>query len=380
LSATGSSREAAARGRFRLDGRVGGVTILFVFLVLTFLPLGEQLRLMVFDGYQMIWPRERQSAPAVIVAIDERSLAAHGQWPWPRSLLADLVDRIAAAQPAGIGLDIMLPEADRYSPAEYARSVALPEPLAQALGGLPDNDARLARAVAAHKVVLGITGRMAVDSRFPYPPQVAPIVTAAGFDPALRSYPGVLQSRAVIDRAAAGRGLVNSDDRDRIARRVPLVAKVNGVTAPTLALEMWRIATGVPLLRLTDGGGGLLQVSFGNVAVPAQADGSLWLYAGRSLNNRFVSASEVLAGRVDSALLQSKLVLIGVTGLALVDRRVTPLGEEVPGVELHAQIIEQIYDGSYLVRSAVAPWLERLLLVSACGLLILWMSRLRSRA
>jgi len=378
LNAEAQGRGGGAR-RLRLDGRIGGVTILAIFLVLSFLPLGEQLRLLVFDGYQNVWPRQRVSAPAVIVEIDEASLAAHGQWPWPRSLLAELIDRIARAQPAGIGLDIMLPEPDRYSPAEYARSVGLPEPLAQALSLLPDNDRRLARAVAVHKVVLGISGLDYRDPRFPNPPRVAPVATSPGFTPALRSYAGALESRPVLDRAAAGRGLVNSDRRDRIVRRIPFVAQVNGVTVPTLGLEMLRVASGAPLLRLSDGGHGLVQVSFADRHVPVQADGSLWLYAGRSARERSVSASDVLAGRVKSERLKSKLVLVGVTGLALVDRRVTPLREEVPGVELHAQVIEQIFDNNYLVRSALAPWLERLLLVAGCALLILWVPRLRSR-
>jgi len=366
-------------GRLRLDGRVGGVVMLLVFLLLTFLPLGEQLRLLVFDGYQMVWPRERKTAPAMIVEIDEPALRAHGQWPWPRSLLAELVRKIAAARPAGIALDIMLPEADRFSPAEYASSVGLPAPLARALRLLPDNDRRLANAVKAHRVVLGITGLDYGDPRFPNPPRVAPVVSAGGFEPALRSFVGVLQSRAVIDGAAAGRGLVNSTTSGRIVRRIPFVAKVNGVTAPTLALELWRVATRAPLLRLSQGDGGLLQVSFAKKDVPVQADGSFWLYAGHSMPERFLSAADVLAGRFAPELLQAKLVVVGVTGLALVDRRITPLREEVPGVELHAQVIEQIFDNNYLVRSSAAPWLERLLLVAGCALLILWVPRLRSR-
>ena len=377
MSAPG--RGGGGRRRLRLHGRVGGVTILAMFLLLSFLPLGEQLRLLVFDGYQNVWPRQRDSAPAVIVQIDEASLAEYGQWPWPRSLLATLLDRIARAKPAGIALDIMLPEADRFSPAEYARSVGLPDALARALALLPDNDRRLARAVDQHRVVLGITGLPYVDPRFPTPPKVAPVVIEPGIEPALHSFAGALQSRPVIDRAAAGRGLVNSQSSDRIVRRIPLVAQVHGVTAPALALEMWRVATRAPLYRVSRGGPGLLDVWFANVSIPTQDDGSFWLYAGHSKPDRYVSASDVFAGRVAPERFESKLVVVGVTGLGLVDRRVTPLREEVPGVELHAQLAEQIYDGKFLVRSAFAPWLERLLLVAGCALLILWVPRLRAR-
>jgi len=376
LSAPG---QGGGRRRLRLDGRVAGVVMLAVFLLFSFLPISEQLGLLVFDGYQEVWPRPRDTTPAVVVEIDEASLARQGQWPWPRSLLAELVDRIARARPAGIALDIMLPEADRFSPAEYARSIGLPDSLARALRLLPDNDRKLAHAVQRHRVVLGITGLDYVDARFPNPPRVAPVVVEGGIDPALRSYAGLLQSRSVIDRAAAGRGLVNSQTSERIVRRIPLVAKVHGVIAPTLALEMWRVATRAPMLRISPRAGGLLDVSFGDVRVPTQDDGSFWLYAGHTRPDRFISANEVLTGRVDPRRLEGKLVLVGVTGLALVDRRITPLGEEVPGVELHAQLIEQIYDGKFLVRSTLAPWLERLLLVAAGALLILWVPRLRAR-
>ncbi|HSH08208.1 MAG TPA: CHASE2 domain-containing protein [Burkholderiales bacterium] len=371
--------EQGVARRPRLTGGVGGMVILLLFLVLSFLPLGEQLRLLVFDGYQTLWPREHKTAPAVIVEIDDASLVAHGQWPWPRSLLAELIRKIGAARPAGIALDLILPEPDRYSPAEYARSVGLPEALARALSLLPDNDQRLAAAVAAQRVVVGVTGLNYGDPRFPNPPSVAPVRIEAGLDPQLPRFTGVLKNRPVIDRAAAGRGLLNTQSSDRIVRRIPLLANVKDAITPTLALELWRVAMGSPLLRLSSGDHGLLQVSFADRNVPTQADGSFWLYASRSARDRFVSASEVLAGRVDPAKLESKLVVIGVTGLALVDRRVTPLREEVPGVELHAQIIEQIYDNNYLVRSSAAPWLERLLLVAGCALLILWVPRLRSR-
>jgi serine phosphatase RsbU (regulator of sigma subunit)/CHASE2 domain-containing sensor protein len=378
LSGSSDLRDAG-RSRFRLDGRVGGVTILLVFLVLTFLPLGEPVRLLLFDGYQNLWPRERRSAPAVIVEIDEATLATYGQWPWPRTLLAELVDKVGAAGPAAIALDLILAEPDRYSPGEYARSAKLPEPLSQALRGLPDNDSVLARSVAAHDVVLGIAGLEGTDRRFPGPPTVVPVLTAAGFEPTLRRFAGVLQSRGVIDRAAAGRGLVSVDTRDRIARQIPLVANVAGVTVPALALELLRVGTRQRAFRLSERASGLLQVSFGTVDVPTQPDGTAWLYFSRHAPQRFVSANDILAGRVDVETLRGKLVLIGVTGLALVDHVGTPLREEIPGVELHAQLIEQIFDGSYLVRPAFALWLERAIMIIAGLLLILWMPRLRAR-
>ena len=109
-------------------------------------PAVEQLRNAVFDGYQRMQPRERVAAPTTIVAIDERSIAALGQWPWPRDRLATLVERISAARPSAIALDIFLAEPDRYSPGVLATQLeSLPPDVAQRLKALPSHDTVFAR-------------------------------------------------------------------------------------------------------------------------------------------------------------------------------------------------------------------------------------------
>src|SRR6185437_10683455 len=96
-------------------------------------PSAEALRGAVFDRMQRAFPLERTSAPALIVAIDEDSLRRYGQWPWPRTRLAELLDRIDAMHPAAIALDMFFPEPDRYSPGALARAMSLPPPVAHLL-------------------------------------------------------------------------------------------------------------------------------------------------------------------------------------------------------------------------------------------------------
>ncbi|MGH8637801.1 MAG: CHASE2 domain-containing protein, partial [Burkholderiales bacterium] len=76
-----------------------------------------RLRLAWLDFYQFALPRERRSEDVVIVEIDEPSLRRLGQWPWPRTQVAQLVQAIAAHAPAAIGFDVLFPESDRFSPA-----------------------------------------------------------------------------------------------------------------------------------------------------------------------------------------------------------------------------------------------------------------------
>ncbi len=314
------------------------------------------LRDTVFDGYQRLLPRVRSSAPVVIVEIDERSLDSRGQWPWPRDVTADLVRDIARAAPAAIGLDVLFVEPDR--------SVA-------------GADAALAQAVQGAKVVLGIAGIDYRDRRFPHPPRAAPVRSSGQRALPLRQFDGQLQSRPEIDGAAAGRGLITTDSPDRIIRRIPLIARIGEVIVPALAVEMVRIATGTRELRIDDHGGERVDLNVGPASIPIQSDGTLNVYFGPHDAQRFVSAEEVLSGKAAAELFRDKFVLVGLSGLGLLDFQATPLGERIPGVEVHAQILEQIFDGTYLRRPTGAAWTEAALLALVGVLFVLFVPAAR---
>ncbi|HEX2200175.1 MAG TPA: CHASE2 domain-containing protein, partial [Burkholderiales bacterium] len=343
-------------------------------------PSVRSLRENGFDAYQRMFPRERKSAPATIVEIDEHSLAQLGQWPWPRTLVAQLVERIAEHEPAAIGFDLLFPESDRFSPAAVAHLVPdLPTDLAARLQAVPGNDARLARAMRSARVVVAVAGLEARDARFPAPPASAPVLVRSSPAPFLRQFPGHLANVPLIDQAAAGRGLISADAGDRIVRRVPLLAAIDGTLVPALSLEMWRVASGASGFGVSRSADGLHHVSFADAQVPMQDDGTVWLRYSRHDPARFVSAADVLAGRANPETLAGRLVLVGVTGVGLLDYKVTALGQQVPGVELHAQLIEQIFDGAYMVRPAWALWLELALLALGAGLLVALVPAVRVR-
>lgn len=329
------------------------------------------MRNAVFDGYQRMFPRERLAAPALIVAIDERSITALGQWPWPRDRLAALVERIAAAKPGAIALDILLSEPDRFSPGAIANELTgLAPDVVQRLKALPSNDTIFARAIKDRDVVLALGGLETKDGSFPRPPTAAPVRIIATRELALRSFRGHVQFLPEIDRAAAGRGLVSTDQPDRIVRHVPLVASVQGVIVPALPVEALRVATG-KRLTLRDAGTFGLEVQVADGIVPAGSDGQAWVRFSPHDDGRFLSAVDVLNGKFDSERLKGAVVLVGVTGLGLLDFQATPLGERIPGVEVHAQVIENITEGALLRRFAISPRVESALLL-ASGLLLIY--------
>jgi serine phosphatase RsbU (regulator of sigma subunit) len=357
--------------------------LLALLLVMVFagVPGSRLLRLACFDAYQGSMPRVPRSEPVVIVAIDEDSLRIHGQWPWPRSWLARLVSRVAESRPAAIGLAILMPEPDRLSPGRLPGLVEEIDPaLAQTLAAMPATDTLLARALLDRRVVLGVAGLEQADPNRPAGRGFAP-VRAFGDDPEpfVRRFEGLLRSVDEIDAAAAGRGIISVDPEGGVVRRMPLLVSIGGTLAPSLGIEMLRVAAGVPALSVRAKAGRVEAVAVGDVAMPTERDARVWVHFSRRRPDRFVSAEGVLAGRIDPARFAGRLVLIGVTALGLSDYSATPVGDRMTGVELHAQLLEGIVDRALLSRPRLARGLELAALTATGLLLIAGVPRVRPR-
>ena len=323
-----------------------------------------------FDSLQAVAPRPIKSMPVTIVAIDDKSLAALGQWPWPRTVLAELIGAIDRHQPAAIGVDVLMPEADRLSPDRLAEQARPHDPaLAQRLSELPSNDRVLAAAVAAARVVLVAAGTL---DRTGGTLRTAPIVVSGpGGVAGLAHYSGVIANIDAIDAAGAGHGVISVEPSNAVFRRFPLIVDINGTLAPALATEMLRVALQQPAVRLWRSERGVSAISIGDFSAPTEADGAISLYYSHGDARRYVSAADVLAGEVDPEALARKLVLIGATGGGLRDDyRATPLGEAMPGSELHAQLLENLFDRSFLRRPEWARWVELGLFVGLGALLV----------
>ena len=197
----------------------------------------EEFRVRTFDTFQVIDPRVKTARPVRIVNIDERSLAKFGQWPWPRTLVADLVTNLTRLGAVAIAFDIMFAEPDRLNPAAAAETLRdLDEETRAKLRALPSNDDVLAQALRQSPVVLGETGLPYVVAELD---KELPVTGLAmlGEDPQrfMLKFPGLLRSTPVLEAAAAGRGLLTiNTERDGIVRRVPVIMQAQGVTMPSL--------------------------------------------------------------------------------------------------------------------------------------------------
>ncbi len=323
------------------------------------------LRLAWFDACQQIFPRQIQSLPAVIIAIDETSLARKGQWPWPRTQLAALVERISTADPAAIGLDLIFPEPDRYSPSQLTNIFpGAPADLAAIAARLPSSDKAFARSLRQAPAVLGLAG---LDAPVPVSSRTGKftpaLISGNPTSHTLRNYPYSLRSIPELDQAASGHAILSAEPEKGIMRRVPLAASVQGQPYPALSIELLRVAAGEPAFRIRNDSQGAVSIGVGEVEIPVEQDGRFWIYFSPRNPARFVSAADILDGKFDQEWLKNKLVLVGVTGVGMLDDQATPIGQRMPGVEIHAQVLENVFDGQFLHPPRWANWIEALLLV-----------------
>jgi len=362
-----------------------GALLLAALVVLTAIPNVPgltRLRFAWMDLCQQLAPRLHRSDRVVIVAVDERSLEQHGQWPWPRTLLARLVGSILDARAAAVGVDLIMPEPDRLSPPGLPALVPTIGPeLASRLAQVPSNDSVLAATLRGRPVVLGAVGLdgMAGPPRRP-PGRIVPTRITGGAPVALRRYDMLLRSVEEVDGAARGQGLLNADLDGGAVRRVTLVAEINGIIAPALSLEMLRVAEGRPEISLRVESGMVKAVGTGAFMVPTQADGSVWLRYGRHPMQRFISAADVLSGAAPAELFRDHLVLIGVTAVGLGERRPISGTGDMDGVQIHAEIIESLLDGGLLAKPGWGRWVESAFVLVGGVLIIMTVPIMRARA
>jgi adenylate cyclase len=334
-------------------GRALSLTLLLLLIPLRIWdpPPVEVLRLRVFDAFQAIQPRPAlPQPPVVVVDIDEASMRAVGQWPWPRTVVADMVRRLTELGAVAIAFDVVFAEPDRLSPALIARTLRdLDAQTRAALERLPSNDDVLAGAMRASRVVLGQTAMMQAVPRERDTPATG--VAIRGPDPSrfLASFPGLLRNVPVLEEAAIGRGLFTIlPEQDGIVRRVPLVMRAEGVIVPTLTLELLRILTGSGAVMLKSDAAGMVSVVLPGFELPTNANGELWLHFGRHDPGRFISAASLLDGSVRPERVKNKIVLVGTSAIGLLDNKTTPTESSMPGVEIHAQVLESALTRSTL--------------------------------
>ncbi|HET9585680.1 MAG TPA: adenylate/guanylate cyclase domain-containing protein [Bradyrhizobium sp.] len=321
----------------------------------------EELRLRSFDFFQTTSPRDSAVRPVVIVDIDESSLSAFGQWPWPRTILADLLTRLYEWQAAAIAFDVIFPEPDRSSLNEAVKHFRdLDDDTRGRLLHLPSNDEVFAQAIGRGNVVLGQAGINAFHPRsLEKPPETAFATVGPDPSPYLIAFPYILRNLPKLEQAAVGHGLISiRTERDGMVRRVPIVMQAEDKIVPALTLDLLRVATGSSTIMIRTDESGIQSVAVPGLELPTDRNGRIWVYFGPHDKARFVSAKDVVEGNVAPERFAGKLVLVGTSAIGLLDVKTTPVLSAMPGVEVHAQLLEAALTNSLLVAPSYAIVVE----------------------
>lgn len=311
----------------------------------------QELRLRTFDNFQLLQPRVKTIRPVVVVDIDEQSIAKLGQWPWSRTQIADMIINLTNLGAVAIAFDVVFAEPDRLNPALVAKTMRYLDDVTRSkLGELPSNDQILADAIRHSRIVLGETGQSSVISQLDKTlPQTGFATLGPEIEPFLFDFPGLLRNVPILETSAAGRGLFTVvPEDDGIIRRVPMVLRAQGVTMPSLSLELLRVVSKTPTILMKSDDGGIKSIRLNGLEFPTDANSRLWVHFAARDPSIYISAADVLDGKVAPDRVAGKLVLVGTSAVGLNDIKTTPVSPAIPGVEVHAQVLESALTGAVL--------------------------------
>ncbi|MFP6747432.1 MAG: adenylate/guanylate cyclase domain-containing protein [Alphaproteobacteria bacterium] len=351
-------------------------------------PFLEVFRLKLFDLYNQIHPREYQKVPVAILDLDDETLARTGQWPWPRSKLAEMLARVFNAGAKVVAFDVVFAEPDRTSP-KQALSVWLNQPVmdldnmspqARAfskpiLENIPDHDEAFANVIGqirdAAKDIGVIAGVVLTNDGSKDMPVIKAGFAVSGDDPRpfLNQFDGAVVNLAAIEAAASGVGSFNLvPETDGIIRRVPTFMRIGEQLYPSLSLEALRVFQGASTYILKNSGAnqeenfgqstGMNHIKVGRLEIPVDAGGRFWVHFAKPTPGRVIPLWKVFEDDFDPAQVEGKILFFGTSAAGLNDLPTTPLDAAAAGVDIHVQATEQILSGHFMERPDWAEGME----------------------
>jgi len=318
------------------------LTFSYLILPSTFFSLDNRLK----DFMFLIRGELPKNNAIVIVDIDDKSLQKYGQWPWSRDTVAKLLNNIAQHKPGIIGLDIVFSEKDRSSPHLLKNKFKnLPK-------DLPNYDALLASTFQNAPIVGGYIFTFGNE----HTPKDAPMIPAIIVQRGLKNNQSIFSPNStilnipILQDALYSSGFFNNiPDPNGMIRKVPLIMHYDHTYFTSLALEMVRIYSNENRINIAGHSDGVDELSFGGFHIPIDNLGRLFVnFRGPKHHYTYISAADILDNNITSFQLEKKFILVGTSALGLYDLRAIAYDSNIPGVEIHANVIDNLLTGDYL--------------------------------
>lgn len=359
------------------------VLLLFVLLQVFDPKPVQMVRMKTFDLYQHQFPRAEKSYPIYVIDVDEKSLAEIGQFPWPRSVMAGLVEQTFEQGAAGLAFDMVFAEPDGFSPENVKHLWDLDQQTRDALGKVTPHDIAFSRTLKNYPVVAGMSFLDDKAAEKDYELDLIPkAVIESSSDEYLEKYVkeavGAVRNLPGIEYNTPGLGHFYIDfNVDSVARSVPMLMRYKGEVLPSLSLELLRIGLGEESIFVNVDEEGIHEITVGDYTFPTDKNGSYWIHFRQYNVDRYVSASDVINNTLPEGTLAGKLAIVGTSALGLFDLRSSPLNAVLPGVDIHMQAVETILKKEFLYRPSWSRTAE-ILFVLFGGIAMMWMTKRRS--
>ena len=318
------------------------LSFIYLFTPQVFYSLDNRLR----DFMFVIREELPKTNNIVIVDIDDKSLKLYGQWPWSRNIVSELLHNLTELNPGIIGLDIVFAEADRSSPH------LLKEQFPVIRATLPNYDMLLADTFRTSPIVGGYVFTFNSSEKSNEAPMIPAVIVQKGLrnNHTFLTPKSVLLNIPILQNALYSSGFFNNiPDSNGMTRTVPLLLKYDNTLFTSLALEMVRIYSQKNRIDVLGDDFGIHTLSFGNYDIPVDHTGRLFInFRGPRRHYTYISASDILMNKVPKEKIENKFILVGTSSLGIYDFRAIPLDNNIPGVEIHANIIDNLLTKDYL--------------------------------
>jgi len=321
-------------------------SILYIIMPEKFVALDNQLR----DNMFLVRGSVPASNDIVIVDLDEKSLKQLGQWPWKRKDFAKVLQNLANAGAGIIGLDIVFAEYDNSNPVKVLKE------LGYDTNGVEDYEKMLAQTIASTPTILGYI--FVLDADDGVQSEESPSIPAIFIEKNKPEKEFVFEAtRAIlnvpiIQDNAYSSGFFNTfpDGDSGIIRSVPLIIKYDDSTYPSLSMEMVRIMTQANKVYINyDKNIGVQNIQSGDITIPTDSFGRMLVnFRGPSFSYQYISAADIYNGTFKAEDVAEKFILIGTSAVGIMDLRATPYDSVYPGVEVHANAIDNMISGDFI--------------------------------
>ncbi|AYJ80047.1 adenylate/guanylate cyclase domain-containing protein [Aliarcobacter cryaerophilus ATCC 43158] len=302
------------------------------------------------DSYFIFKGETKTSNNVVIIDIDDISIKEFGQWPWSRNILSKIIENLTNSNIAVVGMDIVFAEEDRTSPSLIAKKLGINKEL-------ENYDFEFAQVISKSAVILGYSFNIEDNNSSKNSPQIPAIFIEKNKNSdanyLIEAF-GTTLNLPILQENSYSSGFFNIiPDESGVIRSVPLLISYNDTLYPSLALEIIRALNDTQKVFVNYDENGVSNIQLGDFYIPTDKFGRIFInYRGASKSFQYISAKDIYNNNFKAEDIEGKIALLGTSATGLYDLRATPYENVFPGVEVHANVIDNILQGDFLQKAS----------------------------